>query len=114
VALITIGGETLPDPDEYRLDTETLGEITRNAEGGLVGDITGVKAKVTASWNAMADADYRRLRAAAAGIFAMAELYDPSSGGFLPMDVSVSGVTGRMITRASGVWWKAGLTLEER
>jgi hypothetical protein len=114
VALITIDGEPLPDPDEYRLDAETLGGITRNAEGGLVGDIIGVKAKITAAWNAMAEADYRRLIAAAEGIFARAELYDPSSGGLVPLDVSVSGVSGRMVTRASGVWWKAGLTLEER
>ena len=113
--LLTIGGSALPNPDEYRAEQTPIGHFVRNAEGSMVGDLLGTKARLSVTYSALSAGDYANLAAALAPVFVRARWHDPAAGGFNESDMRASGLSGRCLTRSDGCWWsRVSFTLEER
>jgi len=75
--VLTFNNEPFPAPTDYGLGKEPVGKFERNANGGLVGDLTAVKLRVTAAWGMLSGADYARLLGYVEDCFVSVTYTDP-------------------------------------
>ena len=106
MGLLAIFGEDFPDPDEYRVDIETIGTFERNANGNIVGDLTGIKKKINCSWVIMEDRYFKKLVKISNGIFADVEYFDPGDGNLVNMNAMINMQSGRIaLKNRDGIYW---------
>ena len=105
--MIKINGAELPSPSDYRVDSETIGEFRRNANGGMVGDLVARKARVQCGWEMLEDVHFKAILAAVRPHRVEVEFYDAEAGGMRAAEMYANPAAARVaFRRGSGVWWR--------
>lgn len=106
-ALITIDGIEYPDPDSYKPSIEPLGEWERNANGKLVGDLIGYKAKLTLTWGMLDGEKFQALLNAQNPFFVTVKYFDPRVNDYTTGEFYASPRSGEMALRTeTQTWWR--------
>ena len=115
-ALVTIGSDRFPDPDEYIVDRENVGNFERNANGRMIGDLIAQKTKISCSWGLLENGLYQQLVKAAAPFFVSVTYYDPESNGYHTKDMVLSLKGGRLALKTGDqlYWSGASVQMTER
>ena len=111
---LAFNNEAFPAPTEYGLGKEPIGKFERNANGGLVGDLTAVKLRITAAWDMLSGADYARLLGYASDCFVAVTYTDPE-GAATVCDMYVRLHDGGLcLVDAEPRWQNVSVELAER
>ncbi len=106
--IIRINGTPFPNPSDYKVDIEPLGNFERNANGMMVGDLIAVKTKLGCSW-AMLEGEYYALLINAVDPFFVKVTYLTPSGGYETKEMYSSPQSGQLALRTGNgeYWWKS-------
>lgn len=106
MSILKINGIELPDPTDYKVDVEPVGHFERNANGYLVGDLIGVKTKISCAWAMLSDVYFEEILAAAAPYFVNVTYLDPQINGLVTKEMILSPQSASLaVCRAEEKWW---------
>jgi len=112
---ISVRGVRLPAPDVYVVGQDVVGEFQRNANGGMVGDVVAVKAKLTVGWAMLDDASYKGILMQAEPEFVDVEYYCPRDGRVVKSMYIKPGGGKVAFDEGGRIWWRdVGVVFLER
>ena len=104
---ISINGNTLPAPDAYGVEYETVGSFERNANGNMIGDLVAVKTIITAGWAMLDDESFKMILSHTKPFFGTVEFYDPNQGARAEKIMYTKPRGGQVALNGAGqLWWK--------
>jgi len=105
--VIRVGGRRFPQPSEYRVEHEDIGEFRRNANGGMVGDIVAKKARISCAWDILEDDLFKVILGSVKHSRVDVEFYDPEIGGMRAAQMMTRPGAARIgMKRGNEIWWR--------
>lgn len=116
MALITVGGVTLPTPSEYNVGLMDLSKAERNAVGTMIIERIATKRKIELGWAYLTGAQYSQILNAVDPVFFTVTYWDPKQNGNLTGTFYVGDRQAPMMKFNNGVpsWKDVKFSLIER